>query len=85
MQEVIAACRKVTGHPIPQSIAPRRAGDPAELVADSSLAQKTLNWKPHYIDIEGIVANSLEVASIHPRGIPVVAGPAGRSQISTLG
>ncbi len=68
VQEVIAACRKDTGHPIRQSIAPRRAGDPAELVADSSLAQKTLNWKPHYIDIEGIVQTAWKWHQSHPRG-----------------
>lgn len=40
--QVIEACRKVTGHSIPAIFADRRPGDPACLIADSSLAQKTL-------------------------------------------
>ena len=34
VREVIAACREVTGHPIPAQVGPRRPGDPPELVAD---------------------------------------------------
>jgi UDP-glucose 4-epimerase len=48
VMEVIQACRQVTGHPIPARMAPRREGDPACLIADSSLAQRTLDWKPQY-------------------------------------
>lgn len=65
---VIDACRKVTGHPIPTSIEARRPGDPAELVADSSLAQKVLNWKPKYTDIESIVSTAWNWHRSHPRG-----------------
>jgi UDP-glucose 4-epimerase len=45
VHEVIATVEKVTGHKVPTHIGPRRAGDPAELVADPSLAEKLLNWK----------------------------------------
>lgn len=45
VQEVVAAVEKVTGRKVPTQIAPRRAGDPAELVADPSLAGKLLKWK----------------------------------------
>ena len=38
VREVVEACRTVTGHPIPAKIAPRRAGDPAVLVASSAAA-----------------------------------------------
>lgn len=68
VQEVINACRKVTGHPIPAVEAGRRAGDPAELVADSSLAQRTLDWKPRYNDIEKIVSTAWNWHRSHPRG-----------------
>ncbi len=68
VQEVVAACRKVTGHPIPAVIAPRRAGDPAELVANSSLAQKTLDWKPQYTNIEAIVSSAWKWHQSHPNG-----------------
>ena len=40
VQEIVEACRKVTGHPIPTVMGNRRAGDPAELVADNCLAKK---------------------------------------------
>jgi UDP-glucose-4-epimerase GalE len=45
VHEVIDAVEKVTGRNVPMHIGPRRAGDPAELVADPSLAQKLLGWK----------------------------------------
>ena len=35
--------------------APRRPGDPPELVADARLANKLLGWKPQYMTIESIV------------------------------
>ena len=65
---VIEACRKVTGHPIPTTVEARRAGDPAELVADSSLAKKVLGWEPQYGDIESIVETAWRWHSSHPRG-----------------
>jgi len=46
--EVVAAVEKITGHKVPINIGPRRPGDPPELVADPSLAQKLLKWKAKY-------------------------------------
>jgi UDP-glucose 4-epimerase len=66
--EVINACRRVTRHPIPVVEAGRRAGDPAELVADSSLAQRMLDWKPHYMDIEDTVRTAWNWHQSHPEG-----------------
>jgi UDP-glucose 4-epimerase len=68
VREVIEACRKVTGHAIPTKIGPRRPGDPPELVADSSLAQRVLNWRPRYTDIESIVRTAWKWHSSHPQG-----------------
>jgi UDP-glucose-4-epimerase GalE len=45
VKEVISAIEKVTGRHVPSRIAPRRAGDPPELVADPGRAEKWLNWK----------------------------------------
>jgi UDP-glucose-4-epimerase GalE len=45
VNEVIATIERVTGKEVPKRIAPRRAGDPPELVADPSRAEKVLNWK----------------------------------------
>lgn len=68
VQAVIQACRDVTGHPIPTSIEARRPGDPAELVADSNLAQRVLGWRPRYTDINEIVATAWNWHHSHPRG-----------------
>jgi UDP-glucose 4-epimerase len=68
VKEVIEACRTVTGHPIPTKIAPRRPGDPAELVADSSLARKVLDWQPQYTDIQQIVSTAWNWHRHHPYG-----------------
>ena len=50
--EVIKACEEVTGVEIPYKMAPRRDGDPPELVSDASLAMETLNWNPEFSDIK---------------------------------
>lgn len=68
VKDVIEACRRVTGHPIPTVLEERRPGDPDELVADSSLAQRLLNWKPKYTDIESIVETAWRWHKSHPRG-----------------
>ncbi|MCP3801651.1 UDP-glucose 4-epimerase GalE [Allokutzneria sp. A3M-2-11 16] len=63
VKQVIDTCRQVTGHPIPAVVAPRRAGDPAVLVASSELAQDELGWKPQRTDIASIVGDAWEFAS----------------------
>jgi len=68
VKEVIEACRRITGHPIPVKIEPRRAGDPAELVADSTLAQKVLGWIPRYMDIQSTIETAWRWHRSHPRG-----------------
>lgn len=68
VRSVIEACRTVTGHSIPTTIQPRRAGDPAELIADSRLAQQVLGWTPAYVDIEAIVATAWKWHQSHPHG-----------------
>ena len=53
--EVIESARRVTGHPIPAEIHPRRPGDPAVLVASSEKAIRELSWKPRYTQLDEIV------------------------------
>ncbi len=53
--EVIESARRVTGHPIPAEIHPRRPGDPAVLVASSEKAIRELGWKPKYTRLDEIV------------------------------
>jgi UDP-glucose-4-epimerase GalE len=45
VHEVVSTVEHVTGHKVPTQITPRRAGDPAELVADPAFAGRRLNWK----------------------------------------
>ncbi|MGD0547342.1 MAG: UDP-glucose 4-epimerase GalE [Terracidiphilus sp.] len=53
--EVIESARRVTGHPIPAELCPRRPGDPAVLVASSEKAIRELGWKPNYTQLDEIV------------------------------
>lgn len=68
VREVIESCRKVTGHEIPAVDGERRAGDPPELVADSSKAQAQLNWKPQYTTVDQIVQSAWKWHKSHPSG-----------------
>jgi UDP-glucose 4-epimerase len=45
VKQVVAAVERITGHKVPTHITARRPGDPPELVADPSLAEKMLKWK----------------------------------------
>ncbi|GAB3481548.1 UDP-glucose 4-epimerase GalE [Amycolatopsis cihanbeyliensis] len=58
VQQVIDTCRAVTGHAIPAVLAPRRAGDPAVLVAASDRAREELGWKPERAELSEIVADA---------------------------
>ncbi|HMG84786.1 MAG TPA: UDP-glucose 4-epimerase GalE [Terracidiphilus sp.] len=55
VREVIESARRVTGHPIPAELHPRRAGDPAVLVASSEKAIRELGWKARYTQLDDIV------------------------------
>jgi len=53
--QVIDSVRRVTGHPIPVELHPRRPGDPAVLVASSDHVMRDLGWKPKYTELDDIV------------------------------
>jgi UDP-glucose 4-epimerase len=59
-KEVIAAVKGVSGVDFPVEIGPRRAGDPAVLVASSEKAQQELNWQTEYPDIIDIVTSAYQ-------------------------
>lgn len=58
VNEVIQTAAKVTGKDVPLTYAPRRAGDPASLVADAALAKKVLGWQPKYTDLNQIIQHA---------------------------
>ncbi|MCF4006487.1 UDP-glucose 4-epimerase GalE [Corynebacterium uropygiale] len=60
VKQVIEACRTVTGHPIPAEVAPRRAGDPAVLIASSEKIMRELHWNPTRTDLNTIVRDAWE-------------------------
>lgn len=68
VKQVIDKAREITGHPIPIAITPRRAGDPAVLVASSERARKELNWQPQYEDLDEIIRSAWTWHQNHPNG-----------------
>ncbi|MBQ9034974.1 MAG: UDP-glucose 4-epimerase GalE [Alphaproteobacteria bacterium] len=53
--EMIAAAERVSGRKINYEFAPRRAGDPAVIVATNAKAKQVLEWQPQYTDIDKII------------------------------
>jgi UDP-glucose 4-epimerase len=68
VHQIIAACRRITGHDIPQEIARRRPGDPPALVADPAKLKTQLGWEPKYTDIEETIATAWAWHQSHPTG-----------------
>jgi hypothetical protein len=66
--EVIETARRVTGHPIPAVVRPRRPGDPAMLMAGSGKIQAELGWQPQQPDLAEIIDSAWRWHLAHPRG-----------------
>jgi UDP-glucose-4-epimerase GalE len=67
VREVIDSVSAVAGRPVPHSIAPRRPGDPAKLVAATGKARAELQWQPRY-DLATIVRTAWQWHETHPNG-----------------
>lgn len=65
--QILEAARKVTKHPIPAKIGPRRAGDPDKLIASNEKAKNILSWEVHQ-EVEEIIASAWNFHSKHPLG-----------------
>jgi UDP-glucose 4-epimerase len=68
VREVIAAAREVTGTEIPTREAPRRPGDPPQLVAASERIRSELGWEPRKPELADMVGDAWAFAQAHPRG-----------------
>jgi UDP-glucose 4-epimerase len=68
VREVVEAARSVTGRKIDAVEAPRRAGDPATLVASSDRIRAELGWKPEKPGLEAMISDAWEWFRSHPRG-----------------
>jgi UDP-glucose 4-epimerase len=66
--EVLAAAERVVGRPVPHTIGPRRAGDPAVLVASASRATEVLGWRPTQSTLDDMVGSAWEWRRSNPDG-----------------
>ena len=66
--EVIRAVERAGGAKVPYRVAPRRAGDPAALVASAERLRGELGWTPRYVDLDALVATAWAWHSAHPDG-----------------
>lgn len=60
VRDVITAVERVTGEPLETLSAPRRAGDPPQLIADTASVRTRLGWSPRFNDLETIVRTAIE-------------------------
>lgn len=68
VKQVIETAREVTGHAIPAQVKPRRAGDPATLIAASEKIVNELGWKPKYPDLKSIISAAWKWHVENPQG-----------------
>ena len=68
VRQVIAACEKVTGLPVPLAIRPARAGDPAKLLADATAIRAATGWVPEYPDLHDAIAHAWKWMQANPPG-----------------
>ena len=68
VREVVDVARKVTGHPIPVIESPRRAGDPAVLIASAEKIRRELGWQPKFTDLTPILESAWQWHRMYPNG-----------------
>ena len=68
VKQVVDTVERVVGREVNHEIVPRRAGDPAVLVASSEKIKKELGWKPEYDSLEKIIASAWKWHSTHIDG-----------------
>lgn len=68
VREVIETAREVTGKDIPARVGPRRAGDPATLIASSNKIKGELGWQPQFQDLRVIIESAWRWMLAHPNG-----------------
>ena len=68
VRDVIETVGRVTGRPVPWTLAPRRPGDPAVLYASAQKARTELHWTPRHASLDSIVQTAWDWHRQHPRG-----------------
>jgi len=66
--EVIDAAERITGRKIPRKLGPRRAGDPAVLVASKEKLKRALGWEAAHSSLEEIISSAWAWKQKHPHG-----------------
>ena len=70
VKEVIYTAREITKREIATRAVPRRAGDPAVLIASSEKIKRELGWSPKFQDLQLIIQSAWAWLSVHPNGYP---------------
>jgi UDP-glucose-4-epimerase GalE len=68
VRQLVGAIERVTGHRVPATVGPRRAGDPSVLVASSARITAALGWAPRLGAIDEIVRTAWHWHRDHPNG-----------------
>jgi UDP-glucose 4-epimerase len=68
VKEVIETVGRIAGTPVPHATGPRRAGDPATLVASSAKLREETGWTPRFPALDDIVRTAWAWHSSHPQG-----------------
>jgi len=66
VKEVVEAVEKITGKKVPYTMGPRREGDPAQLIANSTKLRETLGWQPQFDTLESIIESAWQFESSQP-------------------
>ena len=74
VNQVLETAREVTGKEIAARVGPRRAGDPAVLIASSEKIKRELGWKPQYQDLRVIIESAWRWMQSHPDGYDKMSG-----------
>ncbi len=70
VQQIIEGVERVTGRQLPRTTGPRRAGDSATLIADTTKAREILDWTPRHSTLEQMIGSAWEWLQRHPEGYP---------------
>jgi len=68
VRQIVEAAIAVTGQDLDPRVEPRRAGDPAVLVADNARARELLGWEPRHSDVHTLLQDAWAWHRAHPGG-----------------